>query len=299
MLGERASVRLLIDFELRAPFRQTAASLAVFDEFADTFGPFTQAWLFHSDAAPLSRGFFFPPGSTERYGIPRGLGPHCVLIDTHGDQLWLDGIACGGANERVRAAVTVLRRSGFVGQGPLSSEFSSAVSDCDELHLVGDRILHRRPLSEPPPISPPGKTFVAAGRLVNRLEFDKGGVTAVDLWDCWQRATEPYGWLGRPIELIRYDNRRRSEQSGHAGCQLIAIGDSGRELWLQLPEPDTYDRLSNGQRNRYEGAYSEYELIERDIFRSVGATVESNEDRPWWWRVTGRHAPAPEIIRWP
>ena len=172
--GEKRSPRILIDFEQGAAFRDTAASVDVFEQFAGSFESFTQAWLFHSDAAPLTRGFSFPAGSHERYGIPRGLGPHCVLIDARGDQLWLDGISCGGAGERVRGAIRVLRTLGFAGSEGDDPELTATVAASDELAFLGDRIVTSRSLSEPPPVSPPGKTYVSDGRLVNRLEFDKG-----------------------------------------------------------------------------------------------------------------------------
>ena len=50
-------------------------------------------------------------------------------------------------------------------------------------------------------------------------------------------ATDTDCWLGRVAELTCYDSRIRSEKSGHDGCQLIAVGESERELWLRFPNP--------------------------------------------------------------
>ena len=122
------------------------------------------------------------------------------------------------------------------------------------------------------------------------MEFDKGGVTATDFRDIWAMATEPHAWLGRPTSLILYDSRRRSEESGHDGCQLIATGETGRDLWLQLPEPDDYDRVAPGrQRTHYEGAYTEYQAVKQSIFRAVGIEIDPPDDRPLRHKLVGRH----------
>jgi hypothetical protein len=140
---------------------------------------------------------------------------------------------------------------------------------------------------------------VRGRRLVNRMEFDKGGVTATDFRDIWAMATEPHAWLGRPTSLILYDSRRRSEESGHDGCQLIATGETGRDLWLQLPEPDDYDRLAPGrQRTRYEGAYTEYQAVKQSIFRAVGIEIDPPDDRPLRHKLVGRHRLPPDLIHW-
>lgn len=46
---------------------------------------------FHDGTAPLIRGFYYPISAPDRYGISRGQGPTCVLIDNRGHQLWLSG----------------------------------------------------------------------------------------------------------------------------------------------------------------------------------------------------------------
>ena len=121
-----------------------------------------------------------------------------------------------------------------------------------------------------------------------------------DLRELWAQATETHGWLGRPTSLTLYDNRAHSELAGHEGCHLIATGESGRELWLQLPEPDTFDRLSPGAaRVRYTGAFTEYESIKASIFRAVGLDIDPPDDRPWRDRILGRHQVQPAVVHWP
>ena len=46
-------------------------------------------------SCPLVRRFYYPLIAHERYGVPKGLGPHLVLIDAIGDHLWLSGPSCG------------------------------------------------------------------------------------------------------------------------------------------------------------------------------------------------------------
>ena len=164
--------------------------------------------------------------------------------------------------------------------------------------MVDGEIFGSRPLQEPGPSSPPGKTFVRGGTVVNRMEFDKGGVGAADLRHLWALATEPRAWLGHPTRLLLFDSQLRAQQAGYDGCQLIAAGETGRELWLQLPEPDQYQRMTPGwQRVTYEGAFTEYEAARRWIFDTVGKELDA-AGRPWWHKLTGTHRPDPELIRW-
>ena len=101
-----------------------------------------------------------------------------------------------GPGEGAAAATTVLAnsapRSRHRGPG------SSPLALYDEMHYVGGQLGDHRHIQTQIPEAPPGKTFVRGGRLVNRMEFDKGGVTATDLRDIWAMATEPDAWLGRP-----------------------------------------------------------------------------------------------------
>jgi hypothetical protein len=131
------------------------------------------------------------------------------------------------------------------------------------------------------------------------MDFDKGGVTAEDLRQLWAMATESGGWLGPVTELTFYDSRERSENAGHEGCRLIAGGESGRELWLRIPEPDDYDRLSGRRRDLYEGSFTEYQAVARAIFGAVGVDIEPLDDRSWRERILGRHRTPPQRIHWP
>ncbi len=292
------SPRVWIDVELGAAFGDPAASIDVFHAFGRVIGPPAEAWLFHRDRAPLLRGFYYPLVALQRYGIPKDVGPPLVLIDENADQLWFSG-ACCGPGEGALAATTVLGELGFEVPAAAGDDGHAPLARYDEMHYVGGELNSHRPIGQPIPGAPPGKTFVRDGRLVNRMEFNKGGVTATDLRDIWALATEPAAWLGRPISLLLYDGRRRSEESGHDGCQLIATGETGRDLWLQLPEPDDYDRLALGrQRTRYEGAYTEYEAVKRSIFRAVGIEIDPPDDRPLRHKLLGRHRPPPDLIRW-
>ena len=184
--------------------------------------------------------------------------------------MWLSGLRCGADGAAVDGASAVLTAA-FSGNSESLGPALRSLPLYDEMHVVDGDLVASRLLTEPPPVAPPGKTFVRDGRLVCRMEYDKDGTTPLDLRALWARATEPFGWLGRPTTLTLYDDRARAEGAGHEGCQLVATGESDRELWLQLPEPDTYQRLSPGAaRVRYEGAFTEYEAVKADIFRGVG-----------------------------
>jgi hypothetical protein len=224
-----------------------------------------------------------------------------VLIDDSGDHLWFSGLSCGWG-ETADAAMTVLNAAAFdipAGRA-VGEQRESPLSGYDEMHFVDRRLISGRPLEQPVPIDPPGRTFIRNGRLVNRMEFDKGRASAQDLSQIWVMATEQHGWLGQPIGLTLYEDRMRSEQSGHDGCQLIAGGESGRELWLQLPEPDDYDRLTAGRRREhYEGAFTEYEAVKRGIFRAVGIDLDPPDDRPLRKKLLGQHPVPPAVIHWP
>ncbi len=294
---ERAP-RIWIDVEHGARFGSPAASIDAFTEFSQVMAPVREVWLFHRPTSPLLRGFSYPIAAHQRFSVPRGTGPGMVLIDRNGDQMWLGGASCG-PSEKADAAVGILEGIGYaIPAAP--GENTSPLDPFDELHFVDGLLRGDRLVGDPVPAIPPGRTFVRNRRLVNRMEFDKGGVTAQDLRQLWEMAVEPDGWLGRPAGLLLYDSRRRAEESGHDGCQLIARGESGRELWLQLPEPDDFDRLAPGRRRpQFEGAVTEYDAVKRSIFREVGIDIDPPDDRSFRDRLMGRHRPPPAIIRWP
>jgi hypothetical protein len=296
MKGSGRSPRIWIDFEQGADYGSSAASVEAFAELRGCFRTFTEAWLFRGRDAPLVRGFYYPLSSHIRFGIPKDLGPLAVLIDECGDQLWLNAVSCGDGDSAA-AASTLLNTLDFV--VPAGSSDVSALHGCDEMHFVDRKMAGTRLFGEPTPVPPPGKTFVHGGRLICRMEFDKGGVSAADLRKLWTMATEPDCWLGRIAELTCYDSRIRSEKAGHDGCQLIAVGESERELWLRLPEPDDYDRLSGRRRDQYEGSYTEYQAVVQAIFYDVGIDIDPPDDRPWRERILGQHRPPPEVIHWP
>jgi hypothetical protein len=218
------------------------------------------------------------------------------LIDECGDQLWLNAVSCGDG-ETAEAAMTILNILEFA--MPSSTAGHSPLRGPDEMHFVGRRLATTRQPGQPMPAAPPGKTFVRHGRLVCRLEFDRGGVSAADLRSLWTMGTEPDCWLGRVVELTLYDSKLRAEKSGHDGCQLIAVGESGRELWLRLPEPDDYDRISGRRRDHYEGAFTEYQAVTQTIFRAVGVDIDPPDDRPWREKILGQHRTPPDVIHWP
>lgn len=298
-MTDPGALRVVIDFEERSVYGDPASSLRTFAEFASTFAGFREAWLFHGPTAPLARCFYYPPSAPERFGIPRGQGPKMVLIDGKGDQLWLSGVGCGQAGAPMDGALTVVTEA-FPALSGDAAAFLDSIDRYDEMHVVDGVLQSSRLLTEPPPVAPPGKTFIRDGRLVCRLEYDKAGTTPLDLRSLWARATEPNAWLGRPASLTLYDDRARSEGAGHEGCQLVAVGESGRELWLQFPEPDTYERLSPGAaRVSYSGAYTEYEAVKAEIFHGVGASIDPPDDRPWRDRILLKYRVPPAVISWP
>lgn len=297
MTGTVVIPRWVIDFEQGAKFGDPAASVRVFEELGPTFGPFREAWLFDRSAAAMVRGFYYPLSAPVRFGIPRGQGPKMVVIDDQGGQLWLSGAGCGQQGGRAEAAHSVLS---LLWGDRISPGYAVQLALSDEMHFVDGNLLATRVLPEPTPVAPPGKTFVHRGRFACRMEYDKQETTPVDLRELWARATEPHGWLGQPTSLTLYDDRAQSELAGHDGCHLIATGETGRELWLQFPEPDTFDRLSPGAaRVPYTGAFTEYEAVKADIFRAVGIEIDPPEDRPWRDKVLGRHRIPPPVTHWP
>ncbi len=319
--------RIWIDVEQGAAFGDPADTLMIFRELISVLAPVREVWLFGGIGAPLIRGFRHPRSLRERFGVPHGRGPGMVLIDEGGDQLWLSGASCG-TGRSASIAGAVLAELGLaaavesVTERASSTDAASAVAAArpaepqvpaaavtspaellapfDELHLVDGNVVGHRLVGAPVPPPPPGRTFIRRHRLVTRMEFDKGGITATDLRSLWALSTEPHGWLGAPTSLTLYETRRRSEESGHDGCQLVAVGASGRELWLQFPEPDEFDRVAPGRRRqRYEGSYSEWEAAPQWIFRSVGANINSSDDRSLRDRLLGRHPVPPAVLHWP
>ncbi|MGS0684352.1 hypothetical protein ACVBEQ_04180 [Nakamurella sp. GG22] len=294
---ERAP-RIWIDVEHGARFGSPAASIDSFTEFRNVTAPVREVWLFHRPTSPLLRGFYYPLATHQRFAVPRGTGPGMVVIDRNGDQMWFGGASCG-PGEKAAAAAGILEEIGYaIPAAPGGS--TSPLAPYDEMHFGREHLSGGRPIGDPVPASPPGRTFVRDRKLVNRMEFDKGGVSAHDLRQLWRMAVEPGGWLGPPASLLLYDSRRRAEESGHDGCQVIARGESGRELWLQLPEPDDFDRLAPGRRRpQFEGAVTEYDSVKQSIFREVGIDIDPPDDRSFRDRLMGRHRPPPPIIRWP
>lgn len=291
--------RIWIDVEHGARFGSPVAGIDTFREFSQVTAPVREVWLFHDRPAPLLRGFYYPVATHQRFAVPRGAGPGMVVIDRNGDQMWFSGASCG-PGVKAEAAARILAEIGWAIPRAASDENTSPLAPFDEMHFVDGHLQGDRPIGLPAPAAPPGRTFVRARRLVNRMEFDKGGVTAQDLRQLWGMAVEPDGWLGRPADLLLYDSRRRAEESGHDGCQLIARGESGREWWLQLPEPDDFDRIAPGRRRpHFEGAVTEYDSVKQSIFREVGVEIEPPDDRSLRDRLMGRHRPPPQIIRWP
>jgi hypothetical protein len=296
MRGSGRSPRIWIDFEHGADYGSPADSIEAFAELRGCFRLFTEAWLFCGRDAPLLRGFYYPLSSHIRFGIPKDRGPLAVLIDECGDQLWLNAVSCGDGDSAAPSS-TLLKTLDFL--VPPGSSDDSGLRGHDEMHFVDRKLASTRPVGQPTPVPPPGKTFVHGGRLICRVEFDKGGVSAADLRKLWTMATERECWLGRVAELTCYDSRIRSEKAGHDGCQLIAVGESERELWLRLPEPDDYDRISGRRRDHYEGSYTEYQAVVQAIFHDVGIDIDPPDDRPWRERILGQHRPPPEVIHWP
>ena len=292
--------RIWIDVEHGAGYDSPDDSIDAFQEIRGALAPMREAWLFHRATSPPLRGFYYPPAA-HQFGVPRGTGPRMVLVDQVGDQMWLSGASCGpGQGETTDAAAAVLAQVGFQLPPPSTSNRQSRPASCDEMYFLDGHLTHFRLVGDPAPGNPPGRTFVRRGRLIARMEFDKGGVTAEDLRQLWSMAVESYGWLGRPTGLLLYDSRRRAEESGHDGCQLVATGESGRELWLQLPEPDEFDRITPGrQRHQFEGAITEYDSVVRSIFRQVGIDIDPPDDRPLRDKLLGRHRVPPVLHRWP
>jgi hypothetical protein len=195
------------------------------------------------------------------------------------------------------AALAVLRAIDFA--IPPTALSGSSLDGYDEMHFVDHQLATTRPSGQHVPVAPAGRTFVRRGRLACRMDFDKGGVSAGDLRGLWAMAIEPGGWLDVVTELTLYDGRVQSEKSGYDGCQLVAGGESARELWLRLPEPDDYDRLSGRRRDQYEGAFTEYRAVAQAIFAAVGVDIDPPDDRPWRERLLGRHRTPPAVIHWP
>ncbi len=295
--SERAP-RIWIDVEHGARFGSPVAGIDTFRNFSRVTGPVREVWLFHDRTSPLLRGFYYPVATHQRFAVPRRMGPGMVVIDRNGDQMWFSGASCG-PGEKAEAAAGILAGIGYT--LPAASDGNaSPLAPYDEMHVVDGHLCGTRPIGDPVPAAPPGRTFVRGRRLVNRMEFDKGGVTAQDFRQLWEMAVEPDGWLGRPAGLLLYDSRRRAEDSGHDGCQLIARGESGRELWLQLPEPDDFDRIAPGRRRpHFEGAVTEYDSVKQSIFREVGVEIAPPDDRSLRDKLMGRHRPPPPMTRWP
>ena len=288
--------RLWIDVEHGARFGDAADSVDMVDRVFPMIGVVDDIWIFARSSAARNRGFYYPRSAQVRFGVPKAQGPLMVLIDDAGDQIWLSGASCrpGG----VAAAREIMTRLDV--DLDILDGGGGFVERCDEIHIADGQVRGVRMIVDPVPSTPPGRTFILDDRLVSRMEFDKGGVGATDLSRLWAMATEPRAWLGRPIALTLYDSQRRALDSGYDGCQLIAIGESGRELWMQLPEPDEYGRVSPGRlRNTFDGSITEYESAVRWIFRGVGVELPSAADRSLRDKLIGVHREDPAVVCWP
>ena len=129
------SPRVWIDVELGATSGSPAASIDIFHAFSSAIGPPTEAWFFHRDRAPLVRGFYYPLVAHERYGVPKGVGPHVVLIGAKGDHLWLSGASCG-PGQGAAAATTVLAELAFHLPARAGEQEHSPLARYDEMHYV-------------------------------------------------------------------------------------------------------------------------------------------------------------------
>jgi len=280
--------RLWIDVQQGVRVGDADAGIALVDRLLPGLAPVRDVWLFARPDAANDRGFCYPRSAQGQFGGPAVRGPLMVLLDDIGTQVWLSGASC--RPEGLPAARRIAQRLG------LDRAIDDSFGRFDEVHLVDGDVHRMRTLERPAPVSPPGQTFLRGGRVVNRMDFDTNRVDANDLLRLWALATEPRAWLGHPTGLLRYDDRRHSQDSGHDGCQLIVSGETGRELWLQLPEPDDQDRMS-GRRDRYQAAVIGYELVTNLIVRSVGGHLPSGDGRRGRPATSGHRRPA--VRRWP
>jgi len=288
--------RLWIDVEHGAKFGDAADSVDMVDRVIPVVGVIQDIWIFARSSAARNRGFYYPRSVQVRFGVPKAQGPLMVLIDDAGDQIWLSGASCRPGGEA--AAKEIMTRLDV--DLDILNGGEGFVERCDEIHIADGQVRGVRMLLDPVPSTPPGSTFSRGDRLVSRMEFDKGGVGAADLRRLWAMATEPRAWLGKPTGLMLYDSKRRALDAGYDGCQLIATGESGRELWMQLPEPDEYGRLSPGRtRNTYDGAITEYESAVRWIFSGVGVELPTAADRSFRDKLIGTHREEPAVVCWP
>ena len=79
--------------------------------------------------------FYYPLVAHERYGVPKGVGPHVVLIGAKGDHLWLSGASCG-PGQGAAAAKTVLAELAFHLPARAGEDEHSPLARYDEMHYV-------------------------------------------------------------------------------------------------------------------------------------------------------------------
>lgn len=194
MAASTRAPRIWIDVEYGAAFGDAAGCLTVFSYFRGVTAPVRETWLFQQHTGPLIRGFYYPRNLHERFGVPNGRGPSMVLIDERGDHQWFSGASCmpGDAGAAAGRILIELGIPDVTVSGPTAPASSinpqstfDPLSSLDELHIVDGQLVSRRLVGEPVPSSPPGRTFIRGGRIVTRMEFDKGGVTATDLRELW------------------------------------------------------------------------------------------------------------------
>ena len=194
MADQTPDPRLWIDVEHGARFGALADSIEMFDLVIDKLGRIRDVWLFATSGAARNRGFCYPLSANGRFGVPTAAGPTMVLIDDTDNQIWLSGPSTqpsGIATARELVQRLGLPVDGVAGEG--------VVDGCEEIHAVDGTVVGVRTAENGNPRTPPGQTFIRGNRLVNRMEFDKGGAGAVDLRQRgqWRLNREP-GWASPP-----------------------------------------------------------------------------------------------------
>lgn len=266
--------------------QSTSRSVEFYESHKDEFGRFVEAWAFDTNSDEAVVAGYFRSRNGERTGPfanepPRPRRAGVVLIDSHGDQMWLGQAGTTGGEGR-SGAIRILRDAGFdVGtdgvdsirlgthylDGELAPEpFPRNSQRNNLLHLRGDLC-----------VSPEG---AAAKRISAEENVDQSGIL-----DWWDQATGPDSWLEKVTRMMLFSSPETSKQNGYYGYQLIAVGSSGREAWIYFPVPEIYehqDALAVRQELRHFKPVSQsMDVAIEEIFASAGFGIQLRDERNW------------------
>ncbi len=289
MTETERSPRVVFDLEQAGPSIRTDTapdSVQFFLANQHRFKQFVEAWAFDcGDEDPLAKGFFREAADHRQDAPPAAATPSLVLIDRFGDQLWISGLKLREPSGQ-RIALAVLDEAGF-----------EIDHHCLARHYVDRRAVPgEADWADRTPFQLAGETAVYARRSVKLLRVDSDQ-TGRDVLRWWNTARGPNSWLGTAEHLALYGSSAISRARHYYGFHLVALGSTGRQAWIQFPEPVIDTAPRRRRRAIRDGYWWVDEAIEQ-IFGSVGKVLQLRDQRRALARLVPPE-PRPSVIYWP